>query len=339
MNALRVPCVRRSWSCCAAVFVLYGLLLAAPAFGQSSKISEVKQKLIVRLSKKFCDIAKENDFYRIKKLLENAGKHYLGEAITVEEAYPYIGCNEPNARNIRLLRLPAEYSHLKLFFVDLLIHFYASAPGKTFLRKIVKCKHDFGHGCMDVFEHIQMNRRKHSHPGRLKKFDTLERQLLYRLLDPPGPVRDPGFCREVLDEPRYCQTQAKGDEIGEAATRAIWEVWNKSTVAQRHLAWVSSREWARSAAIFEVFTGSIPAVAEVQHRFLDFDYVCKEQLGLSPEACAEKEKDVAIRRWELEKEQPELITEAKAKLEEIETRLRELCSRAPNLVWCSPLLR
>ena len=86
--------------CNLAVLIPVGLLLAAgPTFGQSYKVSEEKRELIGKFRRKLCQIVSENDFFRIKKILKNAGKRHIGKEITVDEAYPYIYCNEMMASN------------------------------------------------------------------------------------------------------------------------------------------------------------------------------------------------------------------------------------------------
>ncbi len=195
--------------CNLAVLILVGLLLAAgPTFGQSYKVSEEKRELIGRLREALCQIARKNDFYRIKTILKNAGKRNIGKEITIDEAYPYLYCNEMMASNIDLIRVAAEYPHLDLFLVKFTQHFTRDSSDKTMFAKLLMCKRDFGRGCLDVFEHIEKNRRaEQDNRIVIKKYDFLKKILRKRLGRIGGPIRDPEFCREVLDEPRYCHTE------------------------------------------------------------------------------------------------------------------------------------
>ena len=180
--------------------IVASLLLAVTASAQSYDVSEEKQKLITRLNKIACRLASENNFHDIKKLFKRVGLRYFGEEIRVEEAYPYIRCDMPTAPNIDLFRVAVERLQLDLFFTSFIFHFAEVIDDKTFLSKIVGCKRDFGHECLDVFEHIEKNRRVDSNNETLvKKYDLLE-SALWRRMD-YGFIRDPRFCRELLDEP------------------------------------------------------------------------------------------------------------------------------------------
>ncbi len=195
--------------CNLAVLILVGLLLAAgPTFGQSYKVSEEKRELIGKFRKRLCQVASKNNFYGIKKILKNAGKRYIGEEITIDEAYPYLYCNESMARNIDLIRVAAEHPYLDVFVVEFMDHFTSDGSDKTMFAKLLMCKRDFGDGCLDVFEHIETNRRASLNNATIaKKFDFLKKILRIGLGRIGGPIRDPEFCREVLDEPRYCHTE------------------------------------------------------------------------------------------------------------------------------------
>ncbi len=169
-------------------------------------ISEEKRELILRIRKRLCQIANENDFNRIKRILRAIGERYLGEEITIEEAYPHIYCNEAMASNIDLIRVAAEYPRLNIFLLDFLYYFTKDVPDKSFFRKMVSCKRDFGDGCLDVFDHIEKNRMSSlSNEASTRQYDFFKKVLRKRLAEIGGPIRDPEFCREVLDEPLHCQ--------------------------------------------------------------------------------------------------------------------------------------
>lgn len=169
-------------------------------------ISKDKQALVVRVSENICGQAIRGDFFHYKMFLQNAGLRYLGEAITVEEAYPYIRCDGPPIEGVDLLRINFENPDSGQHFTDLILYFEEEAIDKTFLRKVVNCKRFYDGRCMDVFAHIERNRRIHSDsPTFTKKYDYLEIFLRKRINALGGPLRDRQFCREVLGEPSHCQ--------------------------------------------------------------------------------------------------------------------------------------
>ncbi len=166
------------------------------------------EDVVILLRKRVCQIAGENDFHRIRKILKNTGKRYIGEEITIEEAYPYIYCNEPMARNIDLIRVAAEQPWVDIFLAELVWYFTGNVSDKTMFAKLLMCKRDFGDGCLNVFEHIEENRRGSLNNTTItERFDFLKKILRIGLGRIGGPIRDPEFCREVLDEPRYCHTE------------------------------------------------------------------------------------------------------------------------------------
>lgn len=306
--------------------IVASLLLAVAAPAQSYDVSEEKRKLIAKLNKRVCRYASENKFYDIKKLLKKAGERYLGEAITVEEAYPYIRCDESFARNIDLFRVAVEYPQKKLFIVNFMFYFAEETDDKTLLPKIVACKRDFGYGCLDVFEHIEKNRRVHSQAeSMVKEYNFLEsalwRHMNYSL------IRDPKFCRELLDEPPHCQVREKSLEA-EAATKAVLALRKQRDEAAWRLRDVRRPEYAKGAAFAEVFLGkpssyfgALPA---------DIVSYCKRVLRLSSQACEDKQKKFLSRVTAIYMESETLISQAEAEFTRLEARLRERCRNVPE---------
>ena len=169
-------------------------------------ISEDKQALVARMSKIICEKAIRGDFYHMKMMLKNAGRRYLGEAITIEEAYPYIRCRGSSRGGTDLLGIIVENPANDLFWVSLILYFEEEANHVNVLRKLVSCKKDFGSRCLDIFGHIENRRRIYSdNPIFAEKYDYLETFLRRRINPLGGPLRDPQFCREVLGEQAYCQ--------------------------------------------------------------------------------------------------------------------------------------
>ncbi len=303
--------------------IVASLLLAVAASAQSYDRSE----LLARLNKRICQIASDNDFDRIKKLLENFGKRYLGEAITFEEAYPYIHCNMPFVRNIDLLRMAVEHPQHKLFIIDFLFYFTEEVEDKALLSKIVGCKRDFGYGCLDVFEHIEKNRRQFSQSQLIvEKLDFLE-SALWRHIE-HGLIRNPKFCRDVLDEPPHCQAREKSPEA-EAATKAVLALRKQRDEAASHLRDVRRPAYAKGAAFAEVFHGE-PSYSGLGALIADTVWYCKRQLGLSSEACEGKHKEFLSRAAEIYLESERLISEAEAEFTRLEDRLRERCRNVPK---------
>ncbi len=321
--------------CPSAALIVAVLLLSAPAFGQSYKLSEEKRQFVVRLSKKICWIANRNDdFYQIQKFLKDNSEHHFGEEITIEEAYPYVSCDKPFASNIDLLRVPVEKPGLDLFVVDFTSHFVEDVSDQTLLGKIVSCRRDFGYGCLDVFEHIEKNRRKHSDiPTLDNKYGLFDWTLSQGLAKLGGPIRDPKFCREVLDEPRHCQ----GHEAWRDSLKTIREARRQRYEAQMYLDEVKRPYYAENAAFAEVFGWSYDAVmTSVYAKAADGEPLptqtaivqfCEKFARLPLETCETRYKEFET-RWQEYKRQKgsgTLISRAEAEIRRLDTRLRELC--------------
>ena len=169
-------------------------------------VSEEKVEMIAKLNERLCQLAFDNDFYGIKKKLKGFGERYIGEPITILEAYPYIRCNGSSTVDLDLFRLIAQYPSRDLFMSNLIFHLADEAPcGPTFLRKHVTCGKDIGYGCVNIFEHIDHKRRKHSQsPDWVERYNHFESYLNDKVYQLGGPVRDARFCREILYEAERC---------------------------------------------------------------------------------------------------------------------------------------
>ena len=307
--------------------IVASLLLAVAASAQSYDVSEEKQKRIARLSEIICGFANKNNFHDIKKFLKKAGEHYFGEEITVEEAYPHIRCDESFAPNIDMFRVVVEYPHLELLLLDFLFHFTAEVEDKTLLPTILGCKRDFGYGCLDVYEHIEKRRRMHNEvESMVKKYDFLEHSLWRRTNY--GFIRDPKFCREVLDEPPHCQAREKSPEVV-TATKAVLALRKQRDEAASHLRDVRRPTYAKGAAFAEVFHGE-PSYSGFGALIADIVSYCKRRLGLSSETCEGKHKEFLSRVAEIYMESETLISEAEAAFTRLEARLRERCRNVPE---------
>ena len=169
-------------------------------------VSEEKVEMIEKLSNGICLLARENNFYGIQKMLKGIGERYLGEPITILEAYPYIRCSGSSTVDLDLLRLIAQYPGLDFFMIQLITHFADEAPcGPTFLRKHVTCGKDIGYGCVNIFGHIARKRRKHSQsPLQVELYNNFELYLNKKVNQLGGPIRDARFCRKILYEAERC---------------------------------------------------------------------------------------------------------------------------------------
>ena len=305
--------------------IVASLLLAVAPSAQSYDVSEGKQKLITRLSKIACRLASENNFHDITKLFKKVGMRYFGEEITVEEAYPYIRCDMPTAPNIDLFRVAVERPQLDLFFTSLIFHFAEVIDDKTLLSKIVGCKRDFGHGCLDVFEHIEKNRRVDSNNETfVKKYDFLESALWRRTNY--AFIRDLKFCRELLDEPPQCQAREKGTET-EATTKAVLTLRKQRDEAERRLKDVKRPAYAKGAAFAEVFLGEPSYFGALPADIVSY---CKRELGLSRGTCEGKHKKFLSRVTEIYMQSETLISQAEAEFTRRETLLRKRCRNVPE---------
>ena len=183
------------------------VLVAVLEAGARSKI-ESEEELGRRLEWIMCDFFEEGDFGAVLEILKERSKQHLGREVKLEDIYHYITCQTSFASNIDLIRMTAEdpiatkHSSRKLVF-----YFVRKAKRPDLLGKILMCRRSFGHGCLNVIEHINMKESAWKRNGNRA---TLERshkfkKFLLKLLDEKYIVRDAAFCREYLDEPPECR--------------------------------------------------------------------------------------------------------------------------------------
>ena len=169
-------------------------------------ISEEKQKLVKRISRSICGKARRGDFLAAKMTLKNMGKRYLGEEITIEEAYPYIQCGGPQGKGIDLLRVNTINPDSGQFFEGLILYFEEESSDRNLISIIASCKRDIYSRCLDIFEYIEYYKRTYSDsPSLIRKLND-RRDFLHKRLKhiSNGPIRYPLFCQEVLNEPPHC---------------------------------------------------------------------------------------------------------------------------------------
>ena len=177
-------------------------------------VSEEKIAVIAEVNEQLCILALNDGtfsgVYGIQKTLEGMGNHYLGEPITLLEAYPYIRCPGPTAYNLDLIRTTLQSTGgTKGFLLDLMAYFdeRGGVCNPIFLQKLLMCRQDSGDGCTNVFEFIEKKRRQHSQvedPYGAKVYGKVQRYLSKKVAQLGGLVRDAHFCREVFNEPAHC---------------------------------------------------------------------------------------------------------------------------------------
>ena len=173
----------------------------------SRELSQEKQKIIAKLNRGICQMALDNDFHGISRMLRGIGKNYVGEEITVLEAYPYIRCSGFFTLDLDLLRVIAQYPSrdlLMIYLISYLADEQACSP--TFLRKLVTCRKDMFErsDCLNIFEHIDHKRRKHSQsPNWVERYNRFESYLNDKVNQLGGPIRDARFCA-LINEPAHC---------------------------------------------------------------------------------------------------------------------------------------
>ena len=177
-----------------------------PRLSKGEKWSE--KEALAKLSGNLCNAFLENDFPSLQEALKNGSKRLLGREVPLEKAYLYTRCRQPVANNCDLLRVVAEDPLVsKLAAKKMVLYFTRQTPNRALLGKILRCRRDFGFGCVDVLEHLEENANVALRAGRKHKAQILIdfKALLLKLVDKKYLKRDRAFCRQFLDEPRTCQ--------------------------------------------------------------------------------------------------------------------------------------
>ena len=169
------------------------------------KLSE--KAALAKLSGNLCNAFLENDFSALQGALKNGSKRLLGREVPLEKAYLYARCDQPEANNCDLLRVLAEDPMVSnLAARDMVLYFTRYTPNRALLGKILRCRRDFGFGCVDVPEHLEKNAQIALRAGLKYKARMLQK-IKTSMLEEVGEKhlkRDRGFCRRFLDEPRTC---------------------------------------------------------------------------------------------------------------------------------------
>ena len=165
-----------------------------------------EEELMAKAESGLCRFYFENRFDLARKALRNSSKRILGRELTMERAYRYIRCKQPSAENIDLIRVSAEVPGRTPASTQELVDYFVEevTGGKFLLGKIVMCERDFGRGCLNVFEHIEKNRKESE--GNDVRVEVLNyfKSLLDYNLDDEHLIHDRAFCRTFFEEPEDC---------------------------------------------------------------------------------------------------------------------------------------
>ena len=164
-----------------------------------------EKKWVERISSGLCRSYEHNRLDRLRKILKRSGERSLGWEVPLERAYMYIKCYQPGLGDVDLLRVSAENPIGTSKAAKDLIHFFTDElQDKFLLGKILMCRREFGYGCMNLFEHIELNKKLFTRlPKRLRALKILERRLR-RAVDNEHLERHVGLCRTFFKEPEYC---------------------------------------------------------------------------------------------------------------------------------------
>ena len=177
-----------------------------------------EEQMIGRIRRTLCWSFSENDFSGLQGFLERASTQILGTEMKLEEAYLYLRCYELGAGSVDLLRVTVENPYSSEHgFQEMVYYFAEEVPDKTLLGKILSCNRDFGHGCLNVFEHLERNLKKaEGSPVRVEAYNDMK-WFLYGVIRAADLQHDAEFCREFLEEPPYCSS-------AENTSAIIWSV-------------------------------------------------------------------------------------------------------------------
>ncbi len=139
----------------------------------------------------------------ILRLLMRSAEKRLG--VPFERAYMYLKCHKLGLGDTDLLRVTAESPMESNGVAKEVLHYFADElQDKFLLGKILMCRRDFGHGCVNLFEHIEVNKKAAAgYPEKVKALNVFERQLR-RAVDNEHLGRHVGLCRRFLNEPEHC---------------------------------------------------------------------------------------------------------------------------------------
>ena len=164
-----------------------------------------EKKWIERIDPGLCDSYENNKMKRLRRILRRSGERSLGRDVPLERAYMYIKCYVPGLGDIDLFRVTAENpTRTNRAAKELIDYFADELQDKFLLGKILMCRREFGYGCMNLFEHIELNKKHFAGlPKKVRSLNILERRLR-RAVDNEHLKRHVGLCRTFFKEPEHC---------------------------------------------------------------------------------------------------------------------------------------
>ena len=160
---------------------------------------EKEVEYIGKIQRNLCRIFSENNWKKMTTVLRKTSQRFLGRELTLDRAYRHIRCSLPYARNIDLIRVTVQDRLETRMAATHLVYYFARVSEDPFLLgKVLMCRRDFGFGCMNVFEHIEMNlKNSEKNPHRARALNNLELLLRSnsRIL-----THDGEFCRAYFLE-------------------------------------------------------------------------------------------------------------------------------------------
>ena len=163
-------------------------------------------KWVARISPGLCNSYENNKLKILRRILRRSGKRKLGWEVPLERAYLYIKCYHVGLGDIDLLRVTAENPIGTNKAAKDLIHFFTDElQDKFLLGKILMCRREFGYGCMNLFEHIEWNKKSFTRlPKKLRALKIFEWHLRKANLGKEHLERHVGLCRTFFKEPEHC---------------------------------------------------------------------------------------------------------------------------------------
>ena len=166
-----------------------------------------ERKWVRRISPGLCRSYSHGKLERLRNVLRKSGKRNLGYEVPLERAYMSIRCYVFGFGETDLLRVTAEKPIKSGKAAKDLIHFFTDElQDKFLLGKILMCRREFGYGCVNLFEHIEVNKKMFARlPKKLRALKIFEWRLRKANLGKEHLKRHAGFCRTFTTEQEHCR--------------------------------------------------------------------------------------------------------------------------------------
>ena len=174
-------------------------------FSPSEHVLKEKE-LVERIGPSLCRSYSHNNLKRLRKIVRRSAERFLGgREVPFERVYMYLNCFDLVLGDTDLLRVTAEEPiGTNRAAKEVIDYFVDELQDKFLLGKILMCRRDFGHGCVNLFEHIEVNKKTAAgYPDKVKALKILEWHLR-RAVDNEYLKRHVGLCRTFLKEPEHC---------------------------------------------------------------------------------------------------------------------------------------